>query len=424
MELTERFCTYNIVTTGYIIREETLGGKKHIVVPVVMMKEGVHHGSHGPIFHSAAELSKYIEAWNGIPVTVHHPRDGGQYVSANTPEMLERYAVGRIFNAHYDEGLRAEAWLDEQRLISVSPDAYEAIRQARPLDVSVGVLSDAERSEGDWQGEHYEAIAHNYRPNHLALLPGEQGACSWSDGCGVRVNKEGGEMKIQTFIDNWIKEQPEHVLRATFDDFIVYEVGSTGTLYRRSFTKGEEPAMAETDERVEITNYVKPDNTGGNSMAEEKKPCCEAKVDALIANEDTRFTAEDREWLLSLEEGAIDKLAPVEQVEVNADEMIATFKQTLKTIDDYTALMPDSMKAEIETGLTMYREKRQALIANIAEKSAFEADELQGMSDEWLEKFEKSINKVADYSGQAAGGGDTKKKSIEPMLPAGVAKPK
>ena len=36
--------------------------KAHLVVPVVMMVEGVHNGSMGPIYHSIAELGKYTEA--------------------------------------------------------------------------------------------------------------------------------------------------------------------------------------------------------------------------------------------------------------------------------------------------------------------------------------------------------------------------
>ena len=47
--------------------------KPHLVVPVVMMVEGVHNGSQGPLFHSIAELGKFPESWNGIPVVIYHP---------------------------------------------------------------------------------------------------------------------------------------------------------------------------------------------------------------------------------------------------------------------------------------------------------------------------------------------------------------
>jgi len=44
--------------------------------------------------------------------------------------------------------------------------------------------------EGVWNEEEYHSIVRNYRPDHLALLPGAIGACSWEDGCGIRANKD------------------------------------------------------------------------------------------------------------------------------------------------------------------------------------------------------------------------------------------
>lgn len=163
-------------------------GARHVVVPVVMMVEGVHSGSRGPLFHSALELGRVVGAWNGIPVTLRHPEVNGQFVSANTPEQLQQ-SIGRVFNARMDGAkLKAEAWINEAALQTMSPQALQAIRQGQAIDVSVGVFSDEEVVEGSWNGENYTAIARNHRPDHLALLPGEQGACSWADGCGIRVN--------------------------------------------------------------------------------------------------------------------------------------------------------------------------------------------------------------------------------------------
>jgi len=188
---------YKILTQNYQIREETYQGRSYLVVPVVMMKEGVHNGSQGPILHQEEELRQFTVAWNGIPVTIHHPEEDGHNVSANSPRVMERYAVGQIFNTHYNDGLRAEAWIDLQKIEGIpdGPLALSYIRAGRPLDVSVGVFNESISNEGDWNGETYEAIARGYRPDHLALLPGEQGACSWADGCGIRANKKGGNVE-------------------------------------------------------------------------------------------------------------------------------------------------------------------------------------------------------------------------------------
>ncbi len=78
-----------VTATEYTIRTEMLNGKEHLVVPVVMMVEGVHSGSHGPLLHLAEELGKFTGAWDGRPVTISHPSVDGQNVSASSPSVLE-----------------------------------------------------------------------------------------------------------------------------------------------------------------------------------------------------------------------------------------------------------------------------------------------------------------------------------------------
>ena len=187
-------------TKAYSIRRTTFESKPHIIVPVVMMVEGVHSGSHGPLLHTAQELQSSVSQWDGTPVTITHPQMNGSFVSANTPGVQH---VGKIFNTRMDgTKLKAEAWLDEQKLLSISPEASTYISQGRPVDVSIGVFTDEETIEGEWNGEAYIAVARNHRPDHLAILPGEQGACSWSDGCGIRTNKKGGETHQQNQLSN------------------------------------------------------------------------------------------------------------------------------------------------------------------------------------------------------------------------------
>lgn len=184
---------------NYTIREELLQGRTHMVVPIIMMVTGVHRGSHGPILHLAEELGKFPGCWDGIPVSIQHPQEDGMHVSANQPHILDEFVVGRVFNTMMDgQKLRAEAWLDPVVLKNISPEAMEYIMEGKPLEVSVGVFTDEDMQPGEWNGEKYEAVARNHRPDHLALLPGAVGACSWSDGCGVRTHQEGAKnMTIQ-----------------------------------------------------------------------------------------------------------------------------------------------------------------------------------------------------------------------------------
>jgi hypothetical protein len=40
-------------------------------------------------------------------------------------------------------------------------------------------------------GRPYNFVARNYRPDHLAILPDQRGACSIEDGCGLNTNRLG-----------------------------------------------------------------------------------------------------------------------------------------------------------------------------------------------------------------------------------------
>ncbi|MHC4123663.1 MAG: hypothetical protein ACYSSI_08840 [Planctomycetota bacterium] len=182
----------------YEIRRETHQGRTHIIVPVIMLKDGVHNGSRGPLLHLSEEYGRVLDAWNGIPVTLSHPKNAnGELVPANSPEMIDNDSVGRVYHTSLNGGLRAELWIDEQTCAEKSPETLQYINERRPIDVSVGVFSDEEETPGQWNGEAYNAIARNHRPDHLALLPGETGACSWGDGCGIRANQAGGGEKVK-----------------------------------------------------------------------------------------------------------------------------------------------------------------------------------------------------------------------------------
>jgi len=175
---------------GYEAEEKTLNGRDYLVVPVVMITEGVHIGSAGAVLHTTEELGEVTDAWNGIPVMLNHPKEDGTFISANSPEVLEQYEIGRVFNTILDgTKLKAEAWLDVERLEEISPELLDMVKAGEVIEVSVGAFSDNEEVEGEWNGEEYHYIARNYRPDHLALLPNLVGACSIDDGCGVRVNQ-------------------------------------------------------------------------------------------------------------------------------------------------------------------------------------------------------------------------------------------
>lgn len=165
-------------------------GRMHTIVPAVMAVEGVLNGA----LVTAAEIGKYVEAWNGRPIPILHPEHNGQFVSANAPDILER-AAGTVFNAALDgERLKGEFWLDEQRFDELgASELLAAIARGDIVEVSTGYFADHVLEAGEFKGKPYTTVHRNIRPDHVALLPGQVGACSVADGCGVpRVNKADG----------------------------------------------------------------------------------------------------------------------------------------------------------------------------------------------------------------------------------------
>lgn len=444
----------------YTIETRSFEGRDHLVVPVVMMVEGVHNGSHGPLLHLAADLGAYPGSWDGIPVTITHPQRNGNNVSANEPGVLEEYKVGIVFNTHMDGNkLKADAWLDIQRLAAISPTALSYIQERRQLDVSVGVFNDEIDESGTHNNERYDAIARNFRPNHLALLPGEQGACSWDDGCGVRANssnlktEENEKMKdgqikakkdlirngfsvainvnedgfldlvnkAQTKLDSMDNDQAVYFLEELYDNDLIYRVRDrtegTTALYRQTYTvntagefelTGDRSRVQKKVEYVQTNKMVRTVNKNKNKMAtNDGKPCCKEKVDALIANKATRFTEEDREKLLTMDADMLDKFEPIvvekkKEVKVEAPDMSDyVSKSSLKTADDFINLAPKDVQDSLRTGLQLNAERKEILVQSIldrAVKDSWTKEELEAYPVTMLEKFNKQFKNPVDYS--------------------------
>ena len=162
-------------------RREHLQGKEYMVVPSVMLVSGVHNGK----LMEVDEFGRFPGAWNGRPVTLGHPTIGGLRVSAGRTDVP---VFGRVFNSKVDgEKLIGELWLDVSKMEADSDGAeiLDRMSAGQVTDVSVAFWDDSEPVAGLHQGERYESISHNQRPDHVAILLRERGACSVHDGCGA-----------------------------------------------------------------------------------------------------------------------------------------------------------------------------------------------------------------------------------------------
>lgn len=182
----------NISLSKTLTRNDSMEGRPFIVAPMVMMLEGVIPGSQGPLFYPGEEIAKTPAVWNHKPIVVYHPIINGEGVSACDPEIITKQKIGVIMNTKYDEvnkRLTAEAWLEEDRMKAVDMRVETAVQNEKPMELSTGLYSDTEPTKGVWNGKEYSAIARNYKPDHLAVLPDKLGACSIADGAGFIRNE-------------------------------------------------------------------------------------------------------------------------------------------------------------------------------------------------------------------------------------------
>lgn len=391
----ETLSTLNVCVQGGI-RREVFEGKDYLVAPVIAMTEGVRNGSMGPVLYLAEEYGKFPESWNGVPLPVFHPEDiNGNYVSCNTPEIIENQSVGRLFNVVLENNkLKGEIWIDIEKAKQVDPEVLVILESGQRLEISTSHWSDDEKFSGDFGGKHYKAIARNVRPDHLALLPGGKGACNWEHGCGApRANMEGGEkMPDETSLSEKVKAKFKylakelglsvqevshdkvrgelqktldaldttekvdapviHYVRDVYDKYFVYEQQSQEglKLYKQDYKKQKNDNIkleGKPQEVKEDTSYkaVKSNqNQGGDKNMDKIKEL----VNGLIANTSTKYTEDDREFLQGLSECQLSRMAPV--------------------VNEVTKPCEEAVKLLIANEGSPFEEKDKELLSNMSEE--------------------------------------------------------
>ena len=418
-----------------LVRNDTMMGKSYTVVPMVMMVEGVLAGNCGPIMYPFAAMSEVPQIWNSKPVVVYHPETNGTHGSACTPDELTVRGIGTIMNAKAVDGkLIAEAWLDPDRIEIVDNRVADAIENKTTMELSTGLYMDVEDTPGVWNEVEYTGIASNFRPDHLAVLPDIEGACSIEDGAGfIRVNMKFKNTEVNNELsDSDTRSQLSRLIQATDSDdqwSWVEDVWDNYFIFERSNKLFKQDYETESDgttiklvglptEVVRIMTYELVKNEAkGNSMDKEKV------VGDIIANESTLWTEDDRESLMAMDEAALGKMIPKvikvpEKTDVqNAAE--AGFKGTevvapaapvkAVTLNEYVANAPKEIQEVLNHGIATYNEKRNGLVATILanERNTFKQEYLVTKDIKELEAIANLCEPVVnedtrfDYSGQA-----------------------
>jgi len=419
------YFTTNIAINA--LRRKTLDGKDYLVGPVVMAKECVMNG----ILYKAVDLQKSVPSWNGRIVTALHPKEGETHVSANaSPDVYEQWGLGLLFNSTYDKKttkLKSQVWLDEAKLKS-NKEVAAAIDNGDMLEVSTGLFIDVIEEEGEFDGKPYTKVATNYRPDHLALLPGETGACSIDDGAGFpRANMElvvNGKL-VQNVTEREIYQEVFTLLRERdktsnprrypyvediFENTCVFSADEEGyVLYRVGINRTTTPISLVGDpvKVVRRVSYVDVPSTNATKTNNKKGPQMERKtvIDGLIAANKLQET--DRERLMALTDEEFG--SAVAALQVPAANTQTPPSPPPAPAKDTT---PPAVRSNVEkdkeaTAGRLYDEARTRIISKIKAntQNTFTDQEMSEMTLNQLEKLEKlATPKTADMTANTTGG--------------------
>lgn len=164
-----------------------------LVAPVVLIRQGVLCGSAGCVLWKGDVIKASVKQWEGIPVVLNHPKIDGQFVSA---KQKPGHIIGRVTKPRFDSFKNC---LHATIEVSIGRPNTNNIMDLK--EVSVGVFGESKTETGLYHNKYYEAVATSMIPDHLALLKGDIGACSWEDGCGIRVNQ-----KCDNYMRNFMDE--------------------------------------------------------------------------------------------------------------------------------------------------------------------------------------------------------------------------
>ena len=381
----------------------TFEGREHLVVPVIPIVEGVLNRFLVP----ADEIDAFVQSWNGIPLPVDHPTANGKFISANTPEIIERQGVGRFFHAHMDgPKLKGELWIDIAKCEALGGDALEAmtrLESSNKLEVSTAFWSTDEMTAGEFKGKPYSGIRRQLRPDHLALLPWDKGACSWEDGAGApRVNKAEGESK--TMLDK-IREK-----------FFGLAEALGLTVNAQPSNDDVREALAEAISEVKkVTEYVPVVNSKEDEIPMDKDKI----VNALIAHAAAPFDETSRAALTALPETALAAMQKTYCVEPPAKQ--ADPAPVVNVAAPAGIVITPEEKAFLDRSLATHKQAKDALVAKLSANKAcpFKAKRLAVLDVDELEALDKSLtSQTANYAGAAGGAVKANKDDAPPPPPA------
>lgn len=437
-----------------LVRKETLDNVEYYVVPVIMATVGIMNN----LFYSESELSKFPDAWNGRPVLYNHPEDGS---TANRPELKESVELGTVYNSKFEDGkLKAEVWLNIEKCEKVCPVVIHKLQNDEMIEVSTGLFADCIETSGTYNNKQYLGEVINIRPDHLALLPFDKGACSIEDGAGMpRINKDmekgkddmsterksvfqkvkemlgfGGTLEnrksfnqIQLDVREAIKDKENLqdnewlYLEEVYPDSAIYVVERNNKSELKHI-----PYIIDADGKIQLGSEATPvdmeivykrkdDGTivnNNKSQKGENRMEKETIVNSLI--ESGKFDEKDREELLTMNESMLSKMLPLvqneeqeEEKEENSETEESSSKEqeqeeTVNNVDEFLSKAPEAIRETLKAGLAKLEAEKSELVQNILKVDGckFTEEELKSKELDELTAINSLIKPKQDYSGK------------------------
>lgn len=381
------------------VRREKLQGREYLVAPLTLIVPGVLNGNLGPLFYPLEDLKASYDAWNGMPIVApNHPRDEvGLPVSARLPKIWDKHGIGHVFNASVNDKLAAEGWFDIERTKAVDARILNALLNGQKMELSTGLNLDQDPVPGVWNGVNgpvpYIAVARKFRPDHLAILPDTQGACSVKDGCGLNVNSAQDAGLVQRIVDT-VVERVGSLLKGNSTPVVVNEDKKMSKLSPEERTNIITALVANAcckDDREELekasdsvlralaagVENEKKSSEFARTVDAQKAVVEAAKKGFQVGND--KYTLDDKGEWVRVED-------PAKQKQVDNQQTPA--KQQIKLED---------LPAELQEDIAFARNAKQQrktelinkLVANIAQEQ--QEDQRKRLSTRSLEELEQDV---------------------------------
>jgi hypothetical protein len=209
---------------------------------------------------------------------------------------------------------------------------------------------------------------------------------------------------------------------------VIFEKGWSGELFSRDFKVSNAGAVTLKGDSTRVrpvTQFLPVEvitDNESHSTIQENAMNKEELVNGLIANEATQYVEDDREWLDSLDEDQLSKMAPVEasqtpeeiaaaaaEVTANAEAEAAAAAEESEgadapvTTEAYIASAPDEIQAVLNSGVQMHQARKEALVEALVANARcnFSKEDLESKPIQELENISALACDVT-YIGSAA----------------------